>query len=676
MQNDQKQKLNPFILDSSPLDNVFFDWQIILTTLRLKIKNIIFITLLVSITIYLLSKIMVQTQWQARTLIIRHKKNVALQTKIPYINQEMDLRTVYETMKLRSNLQELINVHGLNLSTNQLMRRINITKDKRSNIIHILVKDHNRFKAAELANSLAEIFITNYAPILNASLAKISDKYQRRKAEIVTKLHKYENALDQFSKMHNVASFPSELKVKYDKLKQLEISAVDCKVDESNLVQKIYEYKEKIISLPDRVKHSSMLIQTNARDLKELKRELSVLSKTYTHKNPKIIRQKQKIRALEELIKINKTSNSDEIPDRVTFSKNGLKDSMRLELMRIEGDFAGLKKKTQDYEHNIKELKDEIQVLKSKERKFYFLQRNVDIYKNILNDLEGKLVETNLASEANEGEFEILETATPPLTPMRSHRKLITFISAFFTFFLTLAYYFIREVLDNSVKSPFDFKKYININYLASLPDKNQINETTYYNQLQIIYHHLSSYQPNKKPILFAIGSDIINSGKSFLIQEIIELFLLKNKKVLYIKSIAQFEDHLLPPFCINAMLFHPKKNMTLNAKHITPHYALSFFVKDLNILKTPLNDENIKSFLHTAKDFDYIFWELPEFSFDVQLSINIATYVDLMLVITRFKKSKTPSLTKTIELFFDKNVQNISGIINIVDRPYLQLSY
>jgi uncharacterized protein involved in exopolysaccharide biosynthesis len=646
------------------------DLSIILTSLQNRKLIIISITLIASLVFFFLSKIIIKDKWEVRAIIINHPKNMVQQT-IPYLYQQMNANTIIETIKLRRNLVEVVKRLHLDMIPEQLHKKIRVYKERKSNIFHLFIQDKDPKMAVDIANTLAWVFINSFAPIQNNSAQKIYKYYIEQKNKILKERIKLEKESEEFKKKKKLISIESETRLRFDKLKEVELSFVEIKMLITELQTKIEDNNKEITLLPDNVPLTQAVKSSYLRNIKEAKENLRRLQKKYTENNPKIKKLLEEIKNLEKQSELNlKKKKGPFKPDEVIYGINTLKQSLVLETIRMEAELKASIKKEINYNKQISEIMKELSYLSKTEKEYFSIKRRIDLNKEMLIKIETRIMDTKIAMESNINDFEILEPAVLPKYPLSSGRKVLIIFGGGFFFFLTIFILAIKEVLNFSVKSELDFRDNLNIELIGNIPDKDDVKDTLFYSAFQILYKTILN-KINKDSFSFiTIGSSHSKSGKTFIINEIVEFLTAEEKRILHIETVNNI-DKIKSNSIINEFLYKVKDVPHPDKKIISDNYHKLYFFAENNLLKRVIRRENIKKFLELNSEYDFIIWEVCDFSFSIQLVLDIAVFSDLFLIIAEFKKTKLLPLKKAVNFLKKGGIKKIAGVLNRVEKKY-----
>ncbi len=648
------------------------DKKIFFITLRRKSIFIIATAFIVAIIGGIYAKFTIDHIWKAQCVLIRHKKNLSANTDVPYLYQEMDYNTILQSIKMRNNLQIVIDSLKLKTTPPKFYGTIEVNRGSRSNLINIRAKHEDRQTAVNIANLLGEVFIDSYINIINSSTQKIYNYYLEQKKVYDDKINKIEDELAEFRDQHKILSLEKEMQNKYDNLKILELDLINTRMNVSTLKTKIDDIKELIDKLPEKIELTSTVSATRKKQLKILKSDLALLRKKYTDKNPKIIKLQDEIKSLEKTI--NSESEEDVVPDRTTYGKNSLRESMILEKTQYENDLHASQEKIKEYEQKISSIKSQLKSLSPIEREYYDIQNEKKTTKSQLSRIKNRMSESKIAMESNLSDFEILELAVPPKYPEASGKKMIVLIFGFVTFLGLTVYFLASEFFDFSVKSKFDFKEVLQIKMLGEVPNKDSVPPPIFYSQTQILYGQLNSYLPKEKAVV-AVGKDRAETGASFIIQELVELLLTQDKKILWIESLKEkFAD--TEEYIINEYVYNNRNIAEPQKYKITDQLHKSYFICNDQTFKKIFDQEQIEKFIAEQKEYDLIFWELFDVNYNLQLFNTISSASDLLMFVARFRHSDKKQLATAVEFLKENNKIPILGILNDSRKPYFSITY
>jgi capsular polysaccharide biosynthesis protein len=650
-------------------DYLKFDKQLLLLSIVRKSHIIIIVSVVATLLAFVLAKIAIEDTWQAQTVLIRHTKNLSSNTSVPYLYSEMDFDTILQSIKTRRNLQTIIDSLHLELTPPKMYGTIGVSRGRRSNLINIRAQHKERETAVNIANLLAEVFIQSYVEIINSASSKIYDYYLDQVVVYQQKIAEVEQRLDQFQADREILSLEKEVQNRYDNLKILELDMMNAQLLISELQTKISDIKERISTLPQTVELTSTVSGTRQSKLKNLQQELAILQQKYTEKNPKILKLRDEIAQLENLISSGTTE--EKIPDSMTYGANTIRQSLILEKNRYENEMVATEKKIAEYRNKISLVKEELKFLSPIERQYYDIVNEQNTLQEMLNKVKERANEAKIAMESNLSDFEILEQAVAPKYPEASGRKIIALAAGFLVFLLLLIYFALKELLDFSVKSTYDFEQVLQIKCLEEIPNKESVANPVFYSKLQILYGQLLHQLPVEQPATIAVGKDRFSVGATFVIQELVMLALSQNKRVLWIESVRE-TDQEIEQYQINDQLYG-KNAKAKEVYQLTDNFHIAYFVSDEQTFTKVLSSEKVEEYLKQQTDYDLIFWELFNVDYNLQLFKTIASSANILAFVARFRHSDRFKLSKAIKFLRQNSSVPIVGILNNSKKPYFK---
>ena len=647
-----------------------FDKKVMFISIRRKIIFVLISSFIALIVGGIYAKISVTPVWRARSTLIRNMKNISMRQDMPYLYQQLDLNTVLSSIRMRKNLQSVIDSLNLETTPDKLFDKIYVERGGRSNLIHITAFHKERDKSVSIANVLAETFIQNYIDILNASTKRVYNYYLPLRDKYLDDLNRYQLAMERFRKQHGVLSIEDETQMKYNHLNDLELKKIENDITIEGLQSQIDEIDLKIAEFPEFVKLGQTVNEVDNSNLKKLYADLEKYQEAYTDKNPKVIKTREEIRELEEKIAAEKEFDKEIIPDIVTYGESPVKQSMMTEKAKFEYQLKSAEELIGDYDVRISKVRADLAELSYLEKEYFELKRKYDLTIRLLEMLENRIVESRIAMESNVSDFAILEPAIPPKFPQASGRKMIALAFGFLTFAGFMIFYILRELFDFRIKSKYDYDNFVDIHFLTEIPNRDMHSDSVFHAQLQILYSQLRKMMPEKMPAFLTIGNSNADSGKSFIVRELSEIFMAKEERVLWIESIDE-PDEDIDPYMINKVVYDKKEITPDNMFKISEKLHKCYFVHDDQAFKDVLDTDQLNSFFQQLTDYDIIIWELFEAEQNLQLFTTISGFSDLLTIVTKFRHTNRDHLVNVIDYLKKNTDVPVAGILNEVPKPY-----
>ena len=228
-----------------------FDPWVLLVTLRRRLWWVVGGGLFGFALAATVAALLLRATWEARTVLVRHEQNMARNTDMPYLHQELSVNTVLETVKLRRNLEEVIERLKLPTTPERLFPRIRVRKGNKSNVFQILVVDGDRDRAVAIANTMAEVFTGSFTRVQNAAAEKMYAYYVGQRDDAREKLAAAMADGQRFREERGLLSIEKEAAATFEELTAVEIRHLDNEMQQTELETRIRVNEDFIASLPE-----------------------------------------------------------------------------------------------------------------------------------------------------------------------------------------------------------------------------------------------------------------------------------------------------------------------------------------------------------------------------------------------------------------------------------------
>jgi capsular polysaccharide biosynthesis protein len=665
---DTKQE-NEVIIGGVDIDIFKYDLRILLITIRRRFYLLIIFPILTSLLAYGYVSYVKKKTWTARCMMFRHTNMERLQSDMPNVYKPIETKVVMEMIRTRKNMREIIKRLNMKTSISGLYGRTVVeVQEDNQDIINIIASASTPAEAANIANTLAEVFIDEYVQTQNGSIQKIYDYFSDSKVSILEKIKSLEDQKDEYLKKYKIISITSESEGKFKQLNELELQYIQAKMLESSLKIKLAHLSDNIKDMKDEIQLSYTVSATSTAEVEKLQTQLYKLRQRYTDENPRV----QKLMSEIEFIKQKTKSNQDtpKAPDRVTYGGNRAKSSLEDQRMRTEAELSALTQSMKHFDTAIAKLRSELGQLSQVENEYLEIRRQLELNRELLKKVDNSIVTMKFAIKSNVSDIAIMERAEPPASPSTKKRRIIVLIGGFVGFVIAFLIIMLSELINFTIKSRFDIENVLKIKMLGSLPVISQVKLQTFYSAIQVIYKRIAeAAESGKDKVPFiAVGDVEGKTGKTFIIRKIIDLFDPKDKRILYISTTEEVSKNLAK-FVINDFIYKDEK--------FDPEFAaenshrLYFLLDDFTYI-APADTGMFKKFIDKMREkYDYIYWELFDFNKNEQLFACICEVATLTVVMTRFKRSDKFKLLKCVSFLKEHNCERIGGVLNSVDNVY-----
>jgi capsular exopolysaccharide synthesis family protein len=336
---------------------------------------------------------------------------------------------------------------------NGFLNRLKVEPVRNTRLVKISYDSTDPSLAAEAANAVVAAYSEHILDTKIEALHGATDFLRKKIDEQRKKLEESELLLQQYKEEYNIISLKEKENITVAKLAELNsdvLKAENVRVE----AEMRYRQAKAIEDKPDMIESipkvlSNQFITGLKTQEANLASELSEMSKKYGKKHPKIITLKEKLRSTRE-------SLTKEIRKVVTFLKN---------------EYEVVLAKEETLKKALEEQKEESQRLNKLAIAYGVLLRDVETNKQMYEILLTRLKQAGITGGIQTISVRVIDRAFVPRDPVKPKKGFNIFLSAAFGLFGGIGIAFFLEYLDNSIKTPDDLSKYIQIPYLGPVPN-------------------------------------------------------------------------------------------------------------------------------------------------------------------------------------------------------------
>lgn len=621
---------------------------------------------LVTLASFMAARTLIEDSWEAKTILIRHNKNMSSQADIPYLYLQIDFNTVLETILVRENLESVIDRLQLDITPEALYKHIEVKRGNRSDVINIYASWDEPQMAVEVANTVSDVFIDSYASIQNASAKDIYQYFSKELKHSNEKLVTLEQRDFQFRKNNDVISIEAQIAMDYQKLREIDIKMIDSRVRASEITTKRQLTQQKLREVARQVPLETIVTSESYEHISSLRRQLHELKQRYTNENPKVKNLVKKIAAYEEQQKFRGKQAQH---TQTVYGENPVYLQLELELISYELELMVSQTSLENYEAAIADIQSNLTRLNALNREYQRIVEEAEQQRATLSTLKSRMTEAKLALGSNISDFDVIEVATPPQHPKSSHRKLIAVGMGALSFIACVVVLAARVLLSKTIKTSFDVTRLLRCHCVGQIPCKGLVNEKQYYAALQLAFEDIESQRRRDNSKLIVVSSGDFHSDKAMLSSELAQFYALQQKRVLYIESTDNRDS--METARINNSLYHDSNNW--QPLSVASHMDKAYFFCDKSIYVNYLDQAELGQRIDKlADDYDVVIWEMFKPHDHLQLYMTVSNVASAVLFVARSFFSKRSSIHSTIDYLKEKGVQNVGVVINQVPLPLL----
>lgn len=342
----------------------------------------------------------------------------------------------------------------------RLMGLIEVEPTSRTRILVLKVRHTNPEMAAQLTNTLAEVYLTQNIEQRRESTYGAYDWLNDQYRQVKDRLEKSDQDLYQFKKDNNMLSTSLEDRqnVTSQRLQDLNGQLTQVQTERIRLAAEVDQIRKfrtgKRTGAPVDQVIQNPLVQQLKSSWIDLRRREAEMSSRYMDKHPDVI-------ALQKQIALVEADLEKEVDNILLASENRLKA-----LQQAEGNLKG----------ELDQLQREALDLNAKELTYRQLERenqtNQRLYELVLN----RLKETDITRLLQENNARILDPAKVPEEPVSPKVPLNLAIGLVLGLACGVGVAFFRELMDNTVKTQEDVEEQLGLTLLGVIPSIKQVH--------------------------------------------------------------------------------------------------------------------------------------------------------------------------------------------------------
>jgi len=374
----------------------------------------------------------------------------------------------YIINKWRDKIYQLLNASkpvpdATEKAIKDLSKRISVHLPRGTNIVTITAASNLPERSSLLANTIAKEYI-QYANNLLFENAQSGYNFIEDQVEKARQgLFESEKALVEFKEQEMVISFEEENAINIKKLATAEEEFEEIQLQIANLGRQVYQIKKS----SEKAKNEQITSQDQYQNLEDralkdklntLKYELVEAKVNLTEEHPDLKALRNKIGLIEEGLKNARSISFDQT------------DSLTLQNLNLE--LIKLNEKKDHLANQIDTLLKRREKLTEKQFAFEKLARGFQNNQQTYRRLKAKLDNAGIlqANEMKTGSIRVIDRAFPPPYSNKKKKIILLAIAVITAIIFSLGMAFIAEYLDNSLKTPGEVERYLNLPVLGAIP--------------------------------------------------------------------------------------------------------------------------------------------------------------------------------------------------------------
>jgi len=664
------------------------DLKFFLLVAKKNVKNLIILSLIISLLVFLISLNLEKKYLSKATIVIEPEDNKIVNIEEVYsieaqsnrINNQMAILKSDEVqeyiVKDKKNSMKFKNLYSENKQS-FFQRIFSKKKDIDDDFLKSILTKNFSVKNIPRSDVLELSFVSTNPKISQLALASIIDSYQRyeidskikitnyanqkiteRLKELVSQMDVAQKKLSNYKRENNLVDTGNVKELKIKEIQSISTRIVDAKKNYQEQQNDLLSIKvadgdiDALLAIKDL--RSREEISNIKASLTANESNIQSLSLIYTDKHPKIIQAND----LNENLKVQLKDILDENIQQKAFELSNLDNFIKLS------------------EDDLQNATDELRIIEEKEAGMLKFSREVDSSRKLYESFLQRVKETNEAQNLQVSKLKVIETPnlpSSPFSPQPANNLIIAFIISFLGVYGLL---YFREMNSSVIKSPEAIES-LSIPQIGILPRVEKLKRG--YHILQMFVEDGASSFSESIRSSRAIIESKFSKNRSYMVTSSnpsegkttfafnLALSLEKSSKVLFI------EADIRRPSVLNGFYQFDREILGLG-EIITGGAQLKEAIfkvpgTDLDIITSGekrfdmsdiVNKEQIKKFLDVLKiEYDYVIVDSPPVQ-PVSDTLILTQASDYNLFVIRSEETRTASFMSSI-----KKIQNVGAKIN-----------
>jgi capsular exopolysaccharide synthesis family protein len=559
-------------------------------------------------------------------------------------------------------------VNDKNSVINDILSRLDVIKaSKDSYVLKVIYRDNVPQRAYDFTNTLINEYMNQNIELKTKEASKKVEFIDSQLKEINKNLKDAEIKLTNFKKSNKLMDISSEAQTTIQRLSEFDKKLAELQI-RKRLIENLYNYITKNKNI-ETISVASFgitdpVLSSLIERLNKAIEEKAALLVEFTELHPDVQKQTQKIENLKSQIKLAIENLRNEIKNQISATKSVINR----------------------YENFLSQLPES-------EREFINLKRKFLVNEKVYSYLLEKRVEASITKAATISKNRIIDSAILPTTPIKPKKTILLAIGVLLGAMLGVFYGYVREFLDDTIKSKEELERLTNLPILGLIPkiSKRKLEKGIYVlsepNSIfsEALRHVRTNIQfmlkgeTDNKSIL--ISSTVGNEGKSTIT---VNLSAILNSTA---KNVLVIDLDLRKPKIHNYFGLPNSKGITdLILGKLTIDEAIKkTSIENLDIITVgtiPPNpgdlllSDKFKDIMNTLKNrYEYVIIDSPPMG-SVSDTVFLMKEVDLSLVIFRSGYSKRIFVDILDKKVHEFGINNVGVILNGVDLEEFKYSY
>jgi len=555
---------------------------------------------------------------------------------------------------------------------------------KRSRLVNIAVSTPDPALSAKIANAHANAYISQGTKLRSRANEEARKFLESKLAELKQRGQKSEAALNQFRRSKGIISLDDKENIVVDRLADLNKRLTEAEAERIGLESQAHQIKQRDYdSLPAVI--NNPLIQNLKSQVVTLEAQAANLAAQFKPGYPRLA----------------------QIQAQVDEARQRCSQQIKTVVEGINSAYYASSSKEKQLRTQMDRQKSDALALKDASVEYAILSREADTNNQLYDSVLERMKEIGIAAEIPSSNVSILDNAEIPLLPSAPQKKLVLMIAAVLGLMGGLAWAFLSEHLDNTLRTPEDVERYLNLPNLVVVPDFFSVpkNGSTWklpfvsrtpaldaklcvpgqspapvnlrFTVITEAYRKLRASilfsRPGEPPKTILFTSSMSGEGKTISVANTAIMFAQLGYNCLVVDA------DLRRPSCHRALRVPNERGLTdfLVGQETLEHVIQPTSVANLSVLNSGsmapnptelIASKKMREALDDLKDrYDFIFVDSPPVM-PVSDSIILSTMVDGVIFVVRGQETPKHLVKSSIAQLKNKQSKMLGVLLNRVD--------
>ena len=331
---------------------------------------------------------------------------------------------------------------------NTYEKMLDVDPVKRSRLVDIAVSTPDPSLSAAIANAHANAFINQGVKLRSRANEGARKFLESKLAELKQRVQTSQEALNQFRRGKGIISLDDKENIVVDRLADLNKRLTESEADRIGLEAQARLIKQRDYdSLPAVI--NNPLIQTLKSQVVTLEGQQANLAAQFKPGYPRLA----------------------QVQAQLEDSRQRLANQIKSVVEGINSAYYASAAKEKDLRSRMDQQKSAALALKDASVEYAILSREADTNNQLYDSVLERIKEVGLAAEIPASNIYILDNAEVPLLPSAPQKRLTVMIAALFGLMAGLAWAFLSEHFDNTLRTPEDVERNLHLTNLVVVPD-------------------------------------------------------------------------------------------------------------------------------------------------------------------------------------------------------------